>query len=53
MLFWPSPREGLAWLEADDEAWAQRAAAAYAAATERGQAPAEGGQAPAEGGSAC
>lgn len=36
MLYWPSPQEGLAWLEASDEAWAQRAAAAYAAAVERG-----------------
>ncbi len=45
MFFWPSPREGLAWLEADDEAWARRAVAAYIAAVERGPDQAEDGSA--------
>lgn len=36
MIFlYPSAEEGLAWLEAGDEHWADRAYAAYAAAAER------------------
>ena len=38
MFFYPSEREGLAWLEASDEAWAARAVSAYEAATERREA---------------
>lgn len=37
MFFWPSAREGLAWLEASDETWAGYADAKYAAAAERDQ----------------
>lgn len=34
-----SPEETLAWAEADNKAWAERAAAAFTAATARGQEP--------------
>ena len=36
VLFYPDPQEGQAWTQASDEAWAERAAAAYTAAVERG-----------------
>ena len=35
MFFYPSAQEGLAWLEAGDDAWADRAAVAYDAAMAR------------------
>lgn len=35
MFLYPSSDEGLAWLEAGDEHWADRAVSAYAAAAER------------------
>ena len=34
-MLYPSPQEGLAWLEASDEAWAGYGRARYAAAAER------------------
>ena len=43
MLYLPSPQETLAWAEADSEAWAERAAAAYAAAIHRSQERPAGG----------
>ena len=43
MLYYPSMQETLAWADADSEAWAERAAAAYAAALERGQERTAGG----------
>ena len=36
MFFYPSEAEGLAWLEAGNEAWGARAAGWYEAALERG-----------------
>jgi len=41
VLCYPPPEESLAWTEGSDEAWAERAAAAYAAAVERGPDQAE------------
>ena len=35
MLFWPSPQEGLAWLEASDETWSEYARIVYDAAVRR------------------
>lgn len=43
MLFYPTVREGVAWLLAKDESWAQYAAAKYAAAVERGDADEDDG----------
>lgn len=44
MFLYPSSDEGLAWLEAGDEHWADRAVSAYAAAAERrDEAPPEDG----------
>ena len=37
MLFYPSPAEGLAWIELSDAAWAARFDALYAAAVKRRQ----------------
>lgn len=37
MLFYPSPREGLAWIEASDAFWEARLNAVYTAAKERGE----------------
>jgi len=36
MFLYSSTEEGIAWLQASDEAWARRAVAAYVAAVERG-----------------
>jgi hypothetical protein len=36
MFYFASDQEGLAWLLARDDSWGARAAAAYAAARERG-----------------
>ena len=46
MFLYPSADEGLAWLEADDDHWADRAYGAYLAARERGGDEAAGTPAP-------
>ena len=37
MFYYPSAEEGLAWLEASDAAWADRAGQLFRAARERGE----------------